>query len=145
MMRLRLLLGALGVGLGLWGAKLTYDLGLTNFVAAAKWLAGGVVLHDAVIGPAVILVGVAAVRVLRGPLPAPVVVGAVVLGTVTLAVVPMLGRFGALDDNTTLLPRNYLVGWLVFAGLVSVSVAGALLVGRRPVKDGERGEGPGGR
>ena len=145
MMRLRLLLGALGVGLGLWGAKLTFDLGLTNFVAAAKWLAGGVVLHDGVIGPAVVLAAVLGVRIFRGPLPAPVVVGAVVLGSVTLAVVPMLGRFGALDDNATLLPRDYLVGWLVFAGLISVSVVGALLVGRRSTEDGERGEGPGGR
>jgi hypothetical protein len=36
--------------------------------------------------------------------------------------VPTLGRFGATADNPTLLDRDYLAGWLVFAAIV---VAGA--------------------
>ena len=127
---IRVLLLALGVGAGVWGAMLLGDLGSMNFFASLSWLVGGVVVHDALIGPLVIALAVASTRLLRGPLPAPVIVGLIVVGSVTLASVPMIGRFGALADNPTLLPRNYGLGWLVFVGLVSVLVAVALLVGQ---------------
>lgn len=140
---IRVLLVALGVGAGLWGAMLLGDLGATNFLASLSWLVGGVIVHDALIGPLVIAVAVAGTRLLRGQWPAPVIVGLIVVGSVTLASVPMIGRFGALADNPTLLPRNYGLGWLVFVGLVSLLVAIALLVGRRrseTLRDGgERG------
>ena len=48
---------------------------------------------------------------------------------VTIAAVPMLGRFGARSDNATLLDRNYLVGWLVLAAVTTV-VSGAVLLAR---------------
>lgn len=141
----RALLVATGLGFGLYGAKLVLDLGLPNLFAAAKWLVGGVVLHDGVIGPVVIVVGVLGARLLRGPLPAAVIVGAVVLGSLTLASVPMIGRFGALEDNPSLLPRNYVVGWLVLAGLISVTVTAALLVDRRAARGGGHGASAGRR
>lgn len=134
MNRIRILLGAFGLGLGGYGAWLVLDLGLANLLDSVPWLVGGVVVHDGVIGPAVIVAAVLGTRVVRGPLPAPVIAGAVVLGSVTLAVIPMLGRFGALEDNPTLVPRDYLVGWLVFAGVVAGLVTAALLVRRRSAK-----------
>ena len=42
----------------------------------------------------------------------------VVLATVTVTAIPVLGRFGARPDNLTILPRNYVLGWLVLAALV---------------------------
>ncbi len=59
----------------------------------------------------------------RSRLRGPVAVGLVVLGTVSLATLPMLGRFGARSDNDTLLDRNYLGGWLVLLSLVVIGVA----------------------
>ncbi|MCX6394890.1 MAG: hypothetical protein NTV23_00190 [Propionibacteriales bacterium] len=141
----RLLVGALGLAAGLWGAWLMSDLGVDNLVASGTWLVGGVVLHDAVIGPVTIALAAVAVRLSRRSVPGPVIVGGIVLGSVTLAVVPVLGRFGAHADNPSLLPRDYVGGWLVFAGLTLTAVVVALLVGRRSAKDGEHGAGSGRR
>ena len=58
--------------------------------------------------------------------------GLVVLGTVTVTAIPVLGDFGARPDNLTLLPRNYVLGWFVFAALVLVvTVVAALRAPRR--------------
>ena len=129
-MRIRLLLGALGVLMGLYGGWLVLSRGhdLPNLVL---WLAAGVVLHDGVLALVVLAVGAVAVRLLPRPANAPAVVGFVVLGSVTLLAVPVLGRFGARPDNPTLLDRDYTVGWLVLAGLVVAAVVTASLVGSR--------------
>ena len=130
MTRTRMALGALGVIVGLYGGWLVLSRGhdLLNLVL---WLAGGVVLHDGVLALTVLVVGTVAVRLLPKAAKAPAVVGAIVLGSVTLAAVPVLGRFGERSDNVTLLDRNYTVGWLVFAGLVLAVVVAASLVGSR--------------
>ena len=45
---------------------------------------------------------------------APVVVGGVVLGSVTLLAVPVLLSYGRKPDNPTLLDRDFTGGWWVF-------------------------------
>jgi hypothetical protein len=127
---LRILTGALGVGATVYGAVALLDLGSDNLWAAAVWLAGGVLLHDGALAPLTIAAGAVAVRLARGPLPGPVVVGAVVLTTVTVVAIPVLGRFGARADNPTLLDRNYVLGWLVLATLTVVVVLVVMLSGR---------------
>lgn len=136
-------IGAVGVLVGLFGAKLLLDLGTANLVATGKWAIGGVVLHDAVAGPLTILVAVVAARLLRRPLSAPVIVGFIVLATVTVTAYPVLGRFGARPDNPTLLDRGYTAGWCVLAGLTLLLVVLALLRGRRTAKGAARGTRPG--
>jgi len=138
----RILLGALGVAGGAFGAVLLLDLGLANLVAAGTWLVGGVLVHDAVLAPLTLAVGVGAVRLLRRQVPAAIVVGATVLATVTVVAIPVLGRFGAREDNRTLLDRNYLLGWLVLATLTVVAVAIAMV---RSDRGGGRGPRAGGR
>jgi hypothetical protein len=123
-------LGALGVVLGAYGGWLVLSRG-HDLLDLVLWLAGGVVLHDGVLAVLVLVVGTVAVRLLPAPAKAPAVVGAVVLGSVTLLAVPVLGRFGARSDNESLLDRDYTVGWLVLAGLVLVGVVVASLVGSR--------------
>ncbi len=126
-MTARLALGGIGVLIGLYGVFRLLELGWDNLVATVVWLAGGVVLHDAVLAPLVVVVCALAVLALRSRAwRAAAAGGLVVLGTVTLTAVPVLGRFGAKDDNPTLLDRPYVVGWLLVAGLV---VLGTLLVG----------------
>lgn len=127
-MTARLALGGVGVLIGLYGVLRLLELGRDNLVATVVWLAGGVVLHDAVLAPLVVVACALAVVVLRSrPWRAAAAGGLVVLGTVTLTAVPVLGRFGAKTDNPTLLDRPYVAGWLLVAGLV---VLGTLLVGR---------------
>ena len=126
----RALVGALGVGAGAYGVLQLLDLGLDNLRSAAIWLVGGVVLHDGVLAPLTIAVSFLVARAWRGRLPAPVVVGAVVLATITVVAVPVLGRFGARPDNPTLLDRNYVLGWLGIATLTMIVVVLAMLRGR---------------
>lgn len=125
-MRTRLLIGAVGVLAGAFGALRFLQLDFPDIVNAVLWLAGGVIVHDAIIAPLTIGLTVLATRVLPARLRTRVTVALVVLATVTLTAVPVLGRFGVKPDNDTLLDRNYVGGWLVFAAIV---VLATLLVG----------------
>ena len=131
MKALRLLLGATGVVLIVVGAVFLSGDRFGDLVGVGAWLAGGVVAHDAVIGPLVIVVGALGVPLLPSAFRAPVVVGLVVLMTVTLMAVPVIGRFGAKADDHGLLNRPYVALWLVFAALVVVAVLIASWVRRR--------------
>ena len=130
-MRTRLLIGAVGIALAAFGALRFLELGLPNIVDAVLWLAGGVVIHDAVIAPLTIGLTVLATRVVPPAARVRVTVALIVLATVTVTAVPVLGTFGARPDNPTLLPRNYLGGWLVFAALVVLTTLLAPPVLRR--------------
>lgn len=137
----RVATGAGGLGLAAFGVVRLLELGGENLRAAGTWLIGGVVLHDAVLAPATLLLWLLVVRVLGRKPPAAVIVGAVVLATTTLVAVPVLGREQARPDNATLLDRDYLLGWFVLAGLTLLLVAGALLrarFSRRGGGDGAR-------
>ena len=137
-MRTRLLLGALGVAVATYGGWLLLQEDLSDLVDTAVWLAGGVVLHDFVLVPLTLLLGLALVRLLPANLRAPVVGGLVVLGTVTLMAVPVLGGWGANADNPTILDRNYPVGWLVVAGVTMLVVVVTIVL-----RAGGRSGGPG--
>ncbi len=119
----RALIGLLGLVVTVVGLMKVRDLGLDGIVAALKWLIGGVVLHDGVLAPVVLVLGFLLVRRLPDWARGPAVGGFVVLGSVTLLAIPVLGRFGERADNPTLLDRNYTAGWLVLAALVAAAVA----------------------
>jgi hypothetical protein len=147
-------LGALGLGLGLYGAWLTLSRQTTaQVVSTLQYLVGGVILNDVLIASAALLLGVVVTRLLPDLARAPVVAGAVVLGSVTLLAVPVLLAYGRKPDNPTLLDRDFVAGWAVFAGLVVATVAVAVVVRLRrgdrgaqpvePVEPVEAGEGAG--
>ena len=137
-MRTRLLLGVLGVAVAAYGAWLLLQEDLSALVDTAVWLAGGVVLHDFVLVPLTLLLGVALIRLLPANVRAPAAGGLVVLGTVTLMAVPVLGGWGANADNPTILDRNYAAGWLVVAGVTTLVVVVTIVV-----RAGGRSGGPG--
>ncbi|MEV7431359.1 hypothetical protein AB0N29_17230 [Nocardioides sp. NPDC092400] len=126
----RVVLAAVGVLLATYGAWLLVSRE-SDLVDVGTWLLGGAVLHDALLVPLVLVLGLVASRWLPRPARAPAAVGLVVLGSVTLLAVPVLGRFGAREDNPTLLDRDYTAGWLVLAALVAVGVV-AGTIGRIP-------------
>jgi hypothetical protein len=127
-MRTRLVLGAVGVAMGAFGALRFLQLDLDDLVDAVLWLAGGVLLHDVVVAPLTIAVTFLATRLVPSRARTAVVVGAVVLATVTVTAVPVLGGWGVRADNPTLLDRDYTAGWLVFAGLVVLGVVLGLVL-----------------
>lgn len=139
-MTARLVTGAAGLLLGAYGAWLLLSRQDSERLRdAGVWLVTGVVLHDAVLAPLVIVLAALGARLLPRPARAPATVGLVVLGSVTLLAVPVLGRFGARADNATLLDRPYTAGWLLLAGLVLTSVVVATVVRARRRSTGPEG------
>jgi hypothetical protein len=122
----RVLLGAVGVAMGAFGLLRFAQLDLPDVVDALVWLAGGVLLHDAVLAPLTIAATVLLRRVVPAAARARVTVALLVLVTVTVTAVPVLGRWGARADHQTVLDRDYVGGWLVLAALVMLVT---LLVG----------------
>lgn len=120
---LRAGIGLAGVALAVLGLRLLLQEDLADLADATIWLGAGVLAHDALIAPATLVIVYVAMRVFPTWLIRPAAVGFVVLATVTLGAIPVLGRFGARPDNPTLLDRNYLLGWILFAAIVVVSVA----------------------
>jgi hypothetical protein len=130
-------LGLVGVAVGLYGAWLLLSRQSGDqLVSAAAWLVGGVVLHDFVLAPVVLVVVAVVGRLVPQPVRAPAAVLLVVLGSVTLLAVPVLGGFGRRADNASLLDRDYWSGWFVLAGLLVVLVAVGSLVQRWRRGDG---------
>ena len=123
----RSLVGAIGVGLVVVGLMKALDHRAAAIRETAVWLLAGVVLHDAVLAPLVVLLGVVVVRLLPVWARMPVVAGFVVLGTATLTAIPVLGRFGERPDNPTLLDRDYVAGWWFLTALVVIGVVAVSL------------------
>ncbi len=124
--------GALGVLVGLYGAWLLLsraDAG--DLLSLAFWLGGGVLAHDVGVAAVTLMVAVLAMRWLPSAARMPAAAGLVVLGTLTVVAIPFLGRFGAREDNPTLLDRNYVGGYLVVVALVVICVVVASVVRSR--------------
>ena len=126
--RLLFVLGLAGLA---WGAKQLLELGFDDIVDAGVWLVAGVLAHDGVLAPVVVVVALIGMRLLPVWLRGPLVAGLVVLGSATLLAIPVLGRFGARSDNPTLLDRDYVGGWLALAAITVGSVAVASLISWR--------------
>lgn len=122
-MRLRMVLLATGVLTASYGAWRLLAEDWRDLLDTALWLAGGVVLHDFVLAPLVLLLALAVRRWLPETWRSPFVVVFIALGSLTLVAIPVLGRFGARPDNPSLLDRPYVAGWL---GLVALGLLGAL-------------------
>ena len=126
----RVVLGAAGVLLAAYGGWLLLTRG-HDLPDAVAWLVAGVVLHDGLLAVVTIALGAALVRLAPAAARAPLAVGFVVLGSLTLVAVPVLGRFGARDDNPTLLDRDYTAGWFALAGATTLAVVVAALLRSR--------------
>ena len=129
MNRVRALLALAGVAAAAYGGLLLADDSWGDLVGVASWLVSGVVLHDLVLAPVVVVVLVVGARRLPETWRGPTAGALVVLGSVTLLAIPVLGRFGARPDNPTLLDRPYVAGWALIA-VVTVLVTVATIVVR---------------
>jgi hypothetical protein len=150
----RTVLAVSGLAAAAYGLDRLLVLGWSNLVDTVVWLAGGVLLHDALFAPLVLVVSLVGVRFLPRRLLGPAVVVLVILVPVTLVGIPELGRLGADPRNPTLLDRRYWLGWsalatlvLLVVGLSSVALAAARARRSPPhaVEGGGHGTGDGGR
>ena len=125
----RLALGVLGALLLGYGALLALTRqDLDQLVEVGIWLAVGVLVHDGLLSAVLLAVGLIGRRLVPTAWQAPATVALVIWGSLTIVVVPVLGRFGARSDNPTLLDRPYSLAWVVLfaATVVAVMTAGAV-------------------
>ncbi|MDT9688970.1 hypothetical protein Q5762_11585 [Streptomyces sp. P9(2023)] len=120
----RYVLGALAVAMMGLGAVLVVRTGTVWEVVL--WLVGAIVLHDGLIAPLVLGLGL-----LLAALPArgTVRAGLIVAGSLTLIALPLMLRPGT-APNPTALPLDYVRNWLVLMGVVALGT-GAVLGVRR--------------
>lgn len=128
---LRLLAGAAGLALMGVGASLLLDR-QQDLMGVLEWLGGAVVLHDALIAPLVLLVGLVLVR---GGVRGPVRGALLVAGALTAVALPVLLRPGP-RANSTVLPLDYPRNWLLT--LVAVATVTTLLVAAKEVRSSRR-------
>ncbi|MFF7188248.1 hypothetical protein ACFZAR_24045 [Streptomyces sp. NPDC008222] len=140
MKAVRILTGLAGAVLMGVGVSLLPDAG--DPTGVLLWLGGALLLHDAVIAPLVLVVGLLLVRSGgRGPVRGALMVA----GALTAVALPVLLRPGT-PANSSVLPLDYPRNWLL--ALVAVATVTALLTagrgfvrGRRPRLRGVRPEG----
>lgn len=130
---LRLALGAVGiVGIAFGVVRILTSADATKPLQLIKWLIAAVILHDAILAPATVVVSWAVARVVKGRAQAYVLAGLAVAALTTLVAMPLLYRHGKSAPGTTLLTRNYAVNLLVLLAVIAVGSAIAYLVlGRR--------------
>lgn len=123
---------AVGVGFGLWGLWLMRDFTREQLTSEAFWLAGGVILHDAVLAPVVVGIGYLASRLLPGHFRSSTATAFLVWGTLTITFLPVLSGQGGKPGNDTILGKPYVLSWIIMTlVLVGYSVAAALWRRRR--------------
>lgn len=97
----------------------------------APWLIGSAVVHDFLVAPAVIALGVVIVRLVPGEIRRFVQTGMVLSGAVIAVAAPLLIGLGGQAGNSSALPHNYRVNVLIVLAVVWLGIVVAALVGRR--------------
>ncbi|AYF76187.1 hypothetical protein D7D52_22765 [Nocardia yunnanensis] len=129
---IRILLGAFGIGVAVYGIELLLKMSATDLRSVAAWFVGAILAENLIFGPLAALAGVLGHYVLPPRWWPAYTVGACTSLALILVAVPVLGRGGAVPGNDTILDRDYPLGLLAALAVVWAAVAAYLLVsGRR--------------
>ena len=90
---------------GVWGVL--HELGPGNPFKLATWVVGLDLVHDLLLAPALVVLGLALGRVLPPRWRGPVRAAAATTGLVLLFSVPLLTGWGRHPDNSSTLPLDY--------------------------------------
>lgn len=137
--RTRLVVGAVGVAVAVFGVVVVLrTVPWTSYLGIASWLAGAVILHDAVLVPAVSVLRAGAHRAGKRLPDAAVAVlkaGFVVGGVLSLVALPEIWAQHLGPLNPSVLPGAYgqalVVTWLVVTVLSAGGVAVTVVLARR--------------
>ncbi|MGH3465121.1 MAG: hypothetical protein ACRDP9_26945 [Kribbellaceae bacterium] len=122
----RLALALPGLAALVYAGTLFWDVPADAWGSVLTWLAGGVILHDGVLAPIVIGLGVVGSRWLPAPWRAPAIVALVCWGSLTLLGIPVLSGEGVDATNETLQDRPYVTSWWIGSAtaITLIAVAG---------------------
>ena len=111
-----------------WGVYGIFSNSLdTRPANLAKFVVGGALLHDLLVAPVLILVGVLIARAVPARVRGPVQAALVVSGILALFSWPLVRAYGLAANNPTSLPHNYGLNLLIVLGVVW-AVAGAAIL-----------------
>lgn len=115
---IRALFAITGLAALAWGGWLAWDFATSSTkdgIQALAWFAGGPILHDAVIAPAVGIIGLLLART-------PLKIGALLTGILVLLAIPLLWRPVGVPSNPGLHDRNYAAGLAIALGVCWLGV-----------------------
>lgn len=130
MTRIRIMLGAAGIALALFGAfRLLTQISFGGLAFLALWLVGALVLHDGIVAPGVLGLGTLisrkvpprARRYLQGAL-----IGA---AAVTVIALPMIYRAHSQPKVKALLEQNFAANLALLVGVIAVVALLGYVVG----------------
>jgi hypothetical protein len=124
----RVLLVALGVALGGYGAVLLWENPPVIIMRILVWSLVGVVLHDLVFAPVCVALGFAGRRLIPGNWWPPIAVAAFCSVVLVFLAIPVYGKPGMRQDNMTVLDRDYPLGFWISLAFVWACVPLFLLV-----------------
>lgn len=116
-----------GLLMGLWGLWLMRDFRLDQLKSAGLWMVGGIVFHDGVLAPLVVLYSLVHFKAIPDYSRKPATIGLILWGTITVAVGNVLSGEGGKPDNHTVLNRPYMTTWLILTLILAVFVASEIL------------------
>lgn len=106
----------------------------------ARFVVGGALIHDLLVAPVVIVLGVVLARVVRGRARAVVQAALVVTAALALFSYPLVRAYGKAARNPTSLPHNYTANLAIVLGVVwAVAAIVAVVRLRRPTRGGPAG------
>jgi hypothetical protein len=112
----RVVLIALGLAIGVYGAVLVWENPPVIIMRILVWALVGVILHDAVFAPVCVALGFAGRRLIPGKRWPPIAVAALCSVVLVFLAIPVYGKPGMRPDNMTVLDRNYPLGlWISLA------------------------------
>ncbi len=112
------------IGFGLFGiVSNSLD---TRPAELARFVVGGALLHDLLVAPVVVLLGVVVARTVPGRFRGIVQAALVVSGVVALFSYPLVRAYGLAAKNPTSLPHNYALNLTVVLAVVWAGAAAAL-------------------
>jgi hypothetical protein len=115
--------GAIG-----WGLRGIFQHSLdTRPANLAKFVVGGALLHDLLVAPVLIVVGVLVTRAVPGRARAVVQGALAISGVVALFSYPLVRAYGLAANNPTSLPHNYTANLLIVLGVVWAVAAGLVI------------------
>ena len=115
-----------GVGIGLWGVWLMRDFTPRSWSRSSFGSRAASSLHDAVIAPLTVMIGVAAARVLPDHSRSVAAIAFLVWATLTVTFFNVLSGQGGKPDNDTVLNRPYGLSWVILTAVIgAIAIAAA--------------------
>ncbi len=114
--------GVLTIGYG--GFRFLTEIPLPNLIALAFWLGGAILVHDGVLSPAVVGIGVLLRRSVPDRARRHLQFALITAGLVTVVAVPMIYLRGSQPSVKALLLRDYGANLTVIIAIIAVTTLG---------------------